>query len=215
MKTCAEFELLLASDDPADLTRAREHALACTACRPLFDAQQRLARSLDAWNPAVTPPPALEERVRGAVWERLADGESQESGRWWLAAAAAVLIAALGVWIGLRPGTAPTEASGLLVADALAAAKSAELEHARAIAVLEEAAVERLARADDPAVPASEAALLLAYRDRIASLESTIEEVRAFLHDNPAHPEARTVLLAAYRDKTEVLREVLALGEKT
>ena len=136
--------------------------------------------------------------------------------RRWMALAAALLLAVgLGMWVGFRPSSGPTQARDLLVVNALAEARRAERQHARAIASLERAAETRLARAEDPAVPAAEAALLLAYRDRIASLESTIEEVREYLSNNPGHAGARTVLLAAYRDKTEVLREILALGEPT
>ena len=223
MSECRDLELLLASDDRADLARAGRHALECPDCRAVYDAQKRLAGRIEAWDPAVDPPPALEDRVRGAVRRRLAAPDlaagraagSGSRGRWLALAAALFLAVALGFWIGLAPNTGPTQAENLLVTGALADARRAEREHARAIASLEEAVDVRLARADDPKLPAAEAAILLAYRDRLAALESTIEEVQDYLRQNPAHPGARTVLLAAYRDKTEVLREVLALGETT
>ena len=222
MSDCRDLERWLTADDAAARAHAARHALACPVCRPIYDADKRLGERIAAEDWAVVPPAALEERVRAAVRRRLAApdrrgvGERPGRGRRWLALAAALLVAvAAGTWIGFRPGAGPSQASDLLVADALADARRAERQHARAIASLERAAAERLARADDPSVPAAEAALLLAYRDRIASLEATIDEVRDYLRDNPAHPGARTVLLAAYRDKTEVLREVLALGETT
>lgn len=133
----------------------------------------------------------------------------------WSVLAAALLVAALGLW-RLTPGPqAPQEARHLLVAEAVAEAEAAEREHARAIARLEQAAAPRLARADDPETGAGQAALLLSYRDRLAFLDSTIAEVRSFLEDNPGNPAGRTVLLAAYKEKTQVLREVLALEERS
>lgn len=216
MSDCRDFERLLASDDAGELGRARRHALECVACRPIYDAQQRLARRVEEVDWTQQPPAGLEDRVRAGVRRQLDARPRPTQGRRWMALAAGLLLAvSAGIWIGFRPGVAPTQASGLLVADALADARRAERQHARAIATLERSVESRLARADDPAVPASEAALLLAYRDRLASLESTIQEVSEYLRDNPAHPGARTVLLAAYRDKTEVLREIVALGEPT
>lgn len=233
MSLCREFELLLASDDPEDRANVSRHALECAKCRAVYDAQRRLSERIEAWDATVQPPPELEARVRTAVRRRVnsmpmstsmpmearegtRDAVRPGERRRWMALAAALLLAVgLGMWVGFRPSSGPTEARDLLVVSALAEARRAEREHARAIASLEQAAERRLARAEDPAVPASEAALLLSYRDRIASLESTIEEVREYLRDNPGHAGARTVLLAAYRDKTEILREILALGEPT
>ena len=229
MSLCREFELLMASDDPEDRANVSRHALECAECRAVYDAQRRLSERIEAWDATVEPPPGLEARVRTAVRRRVnamskpmeAREETRDAGRpgerrRWMALAAALLLAVgLGMWVGFRPSSGPTEARDLLVVSALAEARRAEREHARAIASLEQAAERRLSRAEDPAVPAAEAALLLSYRDRIASLESTIEEVREYLRDNPGHAGARTVLLAAYRDKTEILREILALGEPT
>ncbi|MBP1612007.1 MAG: hypothetical protein H6Q01_670 [Acidobacteria bacterium] len=113
-------------------------------------------------------------------------------------------------------GPAPGTASGgriLLVADALAAAEEAEHAHAAAIAQLAAAAEPVLARSSDPATPARDAALLLAYRDRLRYLDRTIGEIQGHLARNEGNPTARALLLAAYTEKTDVLREVLALGE--
>lgn len=221
MSDCRDFELWLASDEPEDRARARRHALTCAQCRTVFDAQRRLDERVTAWAAEVEPRPELEERVRTAVRRRLGAPDTRarmariERRRRFALAAALVLAVGMGMWAGFRPSFGPTSAQDLLVADALAEARRAERRHAKAIASLEGAAEATLARAGDPDVPAAEAARLLAYRDRIASLESTIQEVREYLRENPAHSGARTVLLAAYRDKTEVLREVLALGEST
>jgi hypothetical protein len=130
-----------------------------------------------------------------------------------LAAAAAFAVAVLGLsFRGPDPGTASGR-KNLLVADALAAAEEAEHAHAAAIAQLATAAEPVLARSSDPATPPRDAALLLAYRDRLRYLDRTIEEIQGHLARNEGNPTARALLLAAYTEKTDVLRDVLALGE--
>jgi hypothetical protein len=102
----------------------------------------------------------------------------------------------------------------LVVANALAAAHEAELRHAEAIAVLQQAADPILDRAHDPQTGAAAAALLLAYRDRISAIDAAIAEVNSYLDENPGLASARTVLLAAYIDKTLVLEEVLGRDDR-
>ena len=122
---------------------------------------------------------------------------------------AALLVARTAPW-----AQAPQEATRLLVAEALKDAERAERDHARAIARLEQAAAPILAQSEEPSLAASKAAVLIAYRDRLAYLDSTIAEVEGFLDNNPSHSGGRTVLLAAYTEKTEVLSQVIALEEE-
>ena len=227
--SCADLELLLASDDPRDRSAAAAHAAGCAACAARLRFGERLAGEAAAWRDTlVAPPPALEGRVLAAARRaRPAPAGLDASfaprrarratGRFpaWaaLAAAAAFGFAVLG--LSFR-GPAPGTASGgriLLVADALAAAEEAEHAHAAAIAQLAAAAEPVLARSSDPATPARDAALLLAYRDRLRYLDRTIGEIQGHLARNEGNPTARALLLAAYTEKTDVLREVLALGE--
>ena len=102
----------------------------------------------------------------------------------------------------------------LVVSNALAAAHEAEQRHAEAIAELQRAADPILDRAHDPQTGAAEAALLLAYRDRISAIDSAIAEVNSYLDENPGLASARTVLLAAYIDKTRILEEVLGRDDR-
>jgi hypothetical protein len=227
--SCADLELLLASDDPRDRAAAAAHAAACAACAGRLRFEEQLAGEAAAWRDAVVaPPPGLEGRVLAAARGArprpavLATPFAPRRGRralgrlpaWAaLAAAAAFGFAVLG--LSFR-GPAPGTASGgriLLVADALAAAEEAEHAHAAAIAQLAAAAEPVLARSSDPATPARDAALLLAYRDRLRYLDRTIGEIQGHLARNEGNPTARALLLAAYTEKTDVLREVLALGE--
>jgi len=133
---------------------------------------------------------------------------------WFALAAAAALVAFVIAPRLLAPTSAPAEARRLMAADALAEALAAEAAHARAIARLEQAAAPVLATAVSPDTPARYASLRLTYQDRLAFLDRTIADIRAFLADNPGHAAGRTLLLAAYADKTRVLQEVVQLEEE-
>ncbi len=224
---CADLELRLASDDPRERAAAATHAAGCTACAERLRFERALASEAAAWGgAAVVPPPELEARVLAAARRaRPARGIARPSRRrtpnrlpaWAalaaLAAGVAFGFAALGLsFRGPAPGT-PTGGRSLLVADALAAAEQAEHAHAAAIAQLTLAAGPVLARSSDPATAPRDAALLLAYRDRLRYLDRTIGEIQGHLARNEGNPAARALLLAAYSEKTEVLRDVLALGE--
>ena len=222
--SCADLELLLASDESRDRAAAAAHAADCAPCGDRLRFEQALAVAAAAWGEAaVAAPPELEIRVlaaarrvrstRGATRPVRRRSSSHLPAWAALAAAAAFGFAVLGLsFRGPAPGTA-TGSRSLLVAEALAAAEQAEHTHAAAIAQLTLAADPVLARSSDPATAPRDAALLLAYRDRLRSLDRTIGEIRGHLARNEGNPTARALLLAAYSEKTEVLREVLALGE--
>lgn len=233
---CRDFPELSVSDDPRDRARLELHASTCEACAARLELHLGLAERLRAWGEeAPEPSPALRRRVLDAYRTRRPVPAAPETdarapapeetpggrlvafprplrlaGRW--ATAAALVAAAVAtVVILLFPGSppAPQTAQRLLVAEALEEAMAAEQAHVRAIARLEAAAAPLLARADDPRLSAVEAARLLAIRDHLAFLDSTIEEIRGFLADNPAHPGGRTLLAAAYHEKTQVLSDLL------
>ncbi|HKY31418.1 MAG TPA: hypothetical protein VJV23_02695, partial [Candidatus Polarisedimenticolia bacterium] len=133
--------------------------------------------------------------------------------RWtWPKAAAALAAAALLVVAGAGIASLPWgggEAGGE-VERALADAEAARTGYAEAIARLEAEAGAVLGRASDPDLSPDRAAVLLAYRGRLAHLDAVIADVEGFLQANPGHSGGHMVLLAAYKEKTEVLREVLA-----
>jgi hypothetical protein len=227
---CTGFALLLASDEPRDRAAAAAHAAGCGACADRLRFQDRLAGEAAAWREvSAILPPALEGRVLAAARRARAAAPAppvrslvprprrRVPGRLpvWAALAAAAVFCFAMLGLSLR-GPAPGTSSGgriLLVADALAAAEEAEHAHAAAIALLASAAEPVLARSSDPATPPRDAALLLAYRDRLRYLDRTIREIQGHLAHNAGNPTARALLLAAYSEKTDVLREVLALGE--
>lgn len=236
--TCAEFDLLAVSDEPAERTLALEHAATCPRCVETLAGWQRLDELVEDWRrEQPVAPPFLGARIARAAEaaepvasqarpalaapepgrrERVSR-RSGRSARSWpaVAAAAAALLAVVG-GLSLRSANAgPAFASGgLLAAEALREAENAERSHARAVAKLEAAVQPLLERGTDPNVPAEQAALLLAYRDRLQFLDRTLDEVEGFLQENPHNAKARTLLLAGYIEKREILGEVLALAAK-
>jgi hypothetical protein len=227
--SCGQFDLWIVSDDPADRERALSHAAGCPRCGEIAGGQEWLAGEADTWRESVEVPPELEDRIRLALGGALAEpdivpqaagaGEESESGRWtllWGALAASFLVgAAIGLFQFRLAPSGPDEARTLLVADQLDAAREIERDQVRAIATLEQAVAPVLARARDPRLASRRASHLLAYQDRLAFLDSTIADARIFVSRNPGHAGARNVLLNAYREKTDVLREVLALEERS
>lgn len=219
--SCGLFDLQIVSDDPADRGRARVHASGCDRCATILAGQADLAHETVTWREDVDLPAGLEARVMagidrataGSVVVRIEDRKRPGARRLLPLALAAMLLMGVGIGIlitRLRP-QGPEIADRLLVEEALETAEVAEELHARAIARLEQAARPVLARAADSGTVPRDAAILLAYQDRLAFLDATIAEVREFIDTNPGNAGARTVLLAAYNEKTEVLREVVAL----
>jgi hypothetical protein len=220
---CRRHRRLLASDEPDDHAIVERHAADCEACAMALEEQRALMEAAAAWrDEAPSPPPSLERRIMAMLSREAlrpvpihgAPEMAPPSVRWtdrlaWkgLAAAAALAVmGAFGLWrFGLLPATDSSE-----LAQAIRAVDETQRDYARAIAELEKAATAVLAQASNPQVDDREAAILLAYRDRLAHLDTIIEEVQGFLDDNPGHGGGHTVLLAAYREKADVLREVIA-----
>ena len=228
--TCSEFDTLFVSDEPEAATALRDHASGCARCAEILAGHADLLREVETWKESTpAPPPQLENRIlqaaaqqtRQARYEKEQERAPARLFRFplrpsyaWGAIAATLILAALLVARTAPWAQAPQEANRLLVAEALKDAVRAERDHARAIARLEQAAAPILGRSVDPSLTASKAAVLIAYRDRLAFLDSTIAEVEGFLDSNPSHSGGRTVLLAAYTEKTEVLSQIISLEEE-
>lgn len=210
---CEDFHLAAVSDDPGNLAAAERHAAGCPVCAAVLDGHRELLDRVAEWKRS-TPilAPDAEDRIEATLRRELDGRPARPRGPVaWMAVAAAVLVLALALvaWSVYGTGSEPAGSDRILVARALDAARAAEVAHAEAIARLEAAAGPVLARVSDPSLAPRDAAILMAYRDRLAYLDDTIEEVQAFLDTNPGHASGRTVLLAAYREKTEVLRAIL------
>jgi len=221
---CAEFERRIVSDDPLEQGAAEAHARTCQRCAEILAGQRQLSIGVRDWQASVEAPAGLEKRVLEVLRRKESEARVRPFGGSkprpmgpWVWAVAASLVLGLGLaWLLLQVSPrAPQTANRLLIEEALALAESAERDHARAIAKLEVAAAPVLARADDLELQAHEAARLMEYRDRLAYLDATIEEIRGYVGGNPGQARTRTLLLAAYKEKTDVLREVLALEERS
>jgi hypothetical protein len=217
---CERFQQALLEDEPVDRGEMQRHAADCPGCADALEERRELERSVEAWKAAApAPAPELEARIAAAIEREqeaarvvpLVAARERRTRRgaraWTRVAAAAVLLigaAALFPYLYGLAGRTPLER-------ALRQAEASQTEYAEAIARLELEARPVLQRAGDPELPAEQAAVLLAYRDRLAHLDAVIDEVQGYLNENPGHAGGHTVLLAAYREKDEVLQEVIRL----
>lgn len=226
--SCSEFTVWVVSDNLADRQRAVEHAAKCPGCARVLSGHQALQDRVSFWRGQVEAPDHLEDRIRQAVAEvpeeaapRMIERVRSESGpkfrtRLWLALAASFLV---GIGLGFLELPArsegPQETRNLLAGAELKIAEAEERSQVRAIFQLETRVDRILARAGESELATHEAARLMEYRTRIANLDVTIDDVRGFVEQNPGHPRARSLLMEAYKEKKEILREVLALEERS
>ena len=225
--SCSNFRLWVVSDDQDDLRRAEEHAAGCADCLEILEGQQSLRDQVITWMERQESPDHLEQKIRLGISQAIrrplvepdvggVPDKTRRYSRLWIALAASFL---LGIGLGVirlpAKGTAPVETRRLLNVGSLEIARDEEAAQIRAITQLEQQVAPILARAGDKQLAANRAARLMEYRSRIATLEVTIQDVRGFVEQNPGHPRARTMLLDAYKEKRQVLREVIALEERS
>ncbi len=202
---CAAFERRLAEWDDeraAVAAGAGDHLAACPRCRALAMDLWAIRAAAGALPPLAVPP---------AVWTRLAPRlvappAAAAAGRHvrtpWLAAAAALLLA-VGAALGmLASGGRPAPADDS-VAQVAADLEAAEAHYLRAIAGLE-----RLARTDDPALPADVARVLQA---NLHALDGAIRDTRAALAAQPDDELARRGLFDALDGKVALLEQTVSL----
>jgi len=227
--SCEAFRIHVVSDDPREILAAEEHAAVCPECARILAGQERLRAATEKMAQLETGPPEhLEVSIRKAIH---AEGGTSvqfstrlpvERGRrrprallWWALAASFLLGIGLGVFQIPTGQTAPETTRRLLTATDLQIAAAEEESQLQSIQRLEIEAAPILARVSDISLASHRAGRLLEYRNQIATLDATIGEVRRFVERNPGHPRARAMLLDAYRQKKEILREVVALEERS
>jgi hypothetical protein len=201
---CAAFERRLGDWDDeraAVAAGAGDHLATCARCRAL---------AMDLWAiraaAAAVPPLAVPPAVWTRLAPRIADAPAPAPAGLhvrapWLAAAAALLVAvgaALGMLVGGRQ--APADDA---VAQVAADLDAAEAHYLRAIAGLE-----RLARTDDPALPADVARVLQA---NLQALDGAIRDTRAALAVQPDDELARRGLFDALDGKVALLEQTVSL----
>jgi hypothetical protein len=146
------------------------------------------------------------------LWPKIAAALEAERGggnrrlfRWPVALAAGLVLALATsmVWVSTRSTriqlTAPTPQ--LLTDQALDELRTNEAAYVESIAKLAKLAGPTIATPPDP--------LIVAYRERLALLDSAISELRAQAETNPLHAHLRAQLAILYREKQETLQEVL------
>lgn len=211
---CETIRLHRVGDEPEERAAFEAHARTCAGCARLLEEDRALAEQVRVWVDAAPAPRLdLERRISAAIARERSPSRVRRP-VFLLAAAAGVLLAVVGATIYLRVLHTPPQGG---VEQAVRQVDEAERGYAQAIANLEAASSGVLARASDPALDARSASVLLAYRDRLAHLDSVIAEVRTFLEENPGNAAGHTVLLSAYKDKAQLLREVVNLhpGERS
>ncbi len=180
-----------------------QHLKMCSSCQELMKQDARLMALSRSLERPVEPP---------HLWERIAKslGEEQQKElslgvarrRWHPlrilpAAAAALLVVAIGLYFLIEPGT---RKSGLLADSALARVEKKENEYVRAIEELEELVLPRMADMN--------LELMLLYRDKLETIDDQIEQCREALAENPANAHIRRYMLAALQDKKQTLTEI-------
>jgi len=226
--SCGQFQLWVVSNSAEDRRLAEEHAAECDRCAEILRGHLDLQEQVASWREASAAPANLEDRISlaldGLTVRPLADRQSPETGTTprrghsviWIGLAASFLIGIGLGWLQLSWGPqAPEQTRRLLAASDLEVARETEHTQVQTIAQLEKEVAPIFARVRNANLAAHQAAVLLEYRNRIASLNVAIDDVRGFVDENPGHPRARTMLQDAYREKTELLREVLALEERS
>ena len=197
---CHEMEELLNDRLDGNLAPAAEagvkaHLQDCAACRGAWEGLTDLRARTRALPAGIEPPAGLWEDVAA----RLPAAARPRTGvpGWALAAAAAVALAGVLVFLANRPG-AGGDAGGE-VAAALAAYQAAEEQYRRAGEALL-AALE----ADGSGLPAASRETI---QTNLALIDASIQEVRSALERHPDRPDLGYRLVELHRRKLGVLEQ--------
>jgi hypothetical protein len=184
-------------------TEFHRHLKTCSSCQERIEQNARLMALSRSLKRPIEPP---------HLWDRIAKSLEEEQqkelssgvthSRWhplrFLPAAAVVfLVAAIGLYFFIEPGT---QKSGLLADSALARVEKKENEYVKAIEELEQLVLPRMANMN--------LELTLLYRDKLETIDDQIEQCREALAENPANAHIRRYMLAALQDKKQTLTEI-------
>jgi anti-sigma factor RsiW len=183
------------------------HLSTCRECRALVEDLRRVqsaVRHLAPLEPPRNAWPRIESALRaGGAWRR--------PSRWpWLAAAAAIVLVALGgakladVWRHPAPTTDAAGAGEVATAQSVEAElRQAEQHYQKAIAGLEQ-----IANAEKGSLDPQVAATL---EKNLAVVDQAISESRAALRAQPASEPAQASLLESFKAKIALLQDTVAL----
>jgi anti-sigma factor RsiW len=204
-------DLVDATLSSVDRRELEDHLAVCPECRALADDLRRL-RTLARGLESRVPPPALWQRIERAI-EKGPGQRRTFSWNWGASglAAAALIIAAIGVTVWRQPGAAPAtpERRDEAPMSAIELANSVEAELRLAEQHYENAIVglERLARDRQVLDPQIAATL----QRNLQIIDSAITESRAALRTQPANDSAQQSLFEAFRTKIALLEDTIAL----
>jgi predicted anti-sigma-YlaC factor YlaD len=189
--------------EPHKQTELDAHCQACAACRDLLDDLRKIRAAAAALDRR-TPSPELWNAIAAKVE---ASRRGQLTSSWVHLAAAAALVAALGVaaWWGLtlRPQSTDPQTTSTLVRTAASELQLAEQHYLNAIASLEQLTLKKDTTLD-PAVAAEIA-------QSLKTIDRAIDDSRAALKSDPSSFVAQTSLLEALRMKVALLQETVSL----
>jgi len=206
--SCSEIDILL--DDYVDgelgsveRRQVEAHVASCAGCRGALEELRRLQHAVRALPRGLPPERDLLPGVRSGVRRRPRLGLAGFG----VAAAAAVLVVALGAWLGLRervPVTPVTDEAPATSGNALPAAaltlsefEAAELEYERAAARL----LEVLEARRDALSPETRRIVT----ENLQVIDLAIEKARAALEADPTDARNGHTLNALHRQKVELL----------
>ena len=192
--------------EPGKLAELDAHCHTCASCHELLDDLKKIRAAAAALDRR-TPSPELWNAIAAQVGTSSASRWGHLTSSWGQLAAAAALVAALGVaaWWGLtlqpRPGGAETASN--LVRTAASELQLAEQHYLNAISSLEKLTLQK-ETALDPTVAAEIA-------QSLQSIDRAIDDSRAALKSDPNSFVAQTSLLEALRMKVALLQETVSL----
>jgi hypothetical protein len=191
---CSDLERALRT--PELLPDIRAHAEQCAACR----------EQLHLWGEISRLAPGLHEEWESPfLWRRIQANLAAEPaqpralwGRWAMAAAAVVVLAAtlLQPWRNAKPVN-----RDFLTENALQDVQQAERAYARSIEKLSAVASQDLEQSSSP--------LAAAYREKLTLLDSGIAELKATVESNRYNTYLQAELAGLYRQKQLTLQEWL------
>ena len=203
--SCSEIDILL--DDyvvgvlgSVERRQVEAHVASCAGCRGALEELRRLQHAVRALPRGLPPERDLLPGVRSGVRRRPRLGLAGFG----VAAAAAVLVVALGAWLGLRERVPVTDGAPATSGNALPAAaltlsefEAAELEYERAAARL----LEVLEARRDALSPETRRIVT----ENLQVIDLAIEKARAALEADPTDARNGHTLNALHRQKVELL----------
>jgi hypothetical protein len=213
--SCDDRERIFRDGTAEEWEALEVHGVACAVC----------AEELRAWKELSSAAAELRDyRESPALWAKirssLADEAEKSRGRagWWkrvfawaampriwqlgLAGALVLALAFAGGYLFVKRDVSGTQAqNGFLKDHALAEVERTERDYMLAI--------DKLASEAKPQLEASRSPLMASYQEKLAVLDSAIDELRLEAGQNPSNAHLRYQLLAMYQSKEATLRDIL------